>query len=326
MSETFSGTSDEDAKNILLNKKIKGIDDNEEKEAPKSLGKVNVSADKENSVKESINLSAQVGWKNIPVAELPSMGYFYECEKVEIAIKAAEVGEIRHFSTIDESDALDINDKMNYVIDKCLRIKFDDRFVSPKDLKEADRFYLIFAIKELTFIKGENDLFLNFKCSNKNCRHDEKMKLERNIFSFYKPEEKLMEHYDSVSKSFRIQTKRSGMIQLFVPSIGAMDRIKTWILNKREKEEKLDEAFITILPFMIYDWRSLDNKKLDAMQLESLTWDMYLFSAYSTWAQRIVFGTKTSVTTNCKKCGEEVTTPISFQRGFKSIFVLSDID
>jgi len=102
-------------------------------------------------------------WKNIPIQNLPSGGIFYP-DDTEITVRAASVGEIRHWSTIDESDALDIDDMLNFILEKCLRIKTKDNaaWLSWRDICDVDRMYLIFAIHEQTFPNKENILWTRF--------------------------------------------------------------------------------------------------------------------------------------------------------------------
>jgi hypothetical protein len=55
---------------------------------------------------QSVSPGFDTGWKNLPVEILPSGGIFYP-EGTKLAIRSAEVKEIRHFSTIDDDDRLD---------------------------------------------------------------------------------------------------------------------------------------------------------------------------------------------------------------------------
>jgi hypothetical protein len=50
------------------------------------------------------------GYKNIPISMLPSKGIFYPSDWY-VTIRSATVGEIRHFSTVDEFDDIDVIDK-----------------------------------------------------------------------------------------------------------------------------------------------------------------------------------------------------------------------
>ena len=99
---------------------------------------------------EESPIAGEIGWKNVPLQNLPSQGLFYP-DGTEVAIRAASVAEIRHWSTIDENDALGIDDMLNFVVERCCRIRMSGRPANYKDLKEIDRFYVIFAIRDFTF-------------------------------------------------------------------------------------------------------------------------------------------------------------------------------
>jgi hypothetical protein len=116
----------------------------------KSLGYINVNKN---------HLAAEKDWKNVPTQTLPSQGLFYP-EDTVIVIKAALAAEIRHWSTIDESDDLSKTDAMNFVLDRCLRIQFNGQDVSSDNILEVARFYLVFAIRDFTFVQGQNKMFI----------------------------------------------------------------------------------------------------------------------------------------------------------------------
>ena len=61
-------------------------------------------------------LGSDLGWKAVPLENLPSQGYFYEAG-TQVAVRAATVAEIRHWSTIDENDLLGIDDMLNFIIE-----------------------------------------------------------------------------------------------------------------------------------------------------------------------------------------------------------------
>ena len=82
-------------------------------------------------------IANELGWKNVPLENLPSGGQFYE-PGTQVAIRAASVAEIRHWSTIDENDLLGVDDMLNFIIDKCARIKVPGKPGTYKDLKEIE--------------------------------------------------------------------------------------------------------------------------------------------------------------------------------------------
>ena len=122
-------------------------------EEPTDLGKVDMSRFQPAEAKEA---DFHLGYHNIKVDTLPSGGMFY-VKDAEISIRSAKVAEIRHFSTMDETNILDVDDKLNAILESCLRITSKKKRLSFKDILEEDRFYLILAIRDLTFPEPEND-------------------------------------------------------------------------------------------------------------------------------------------------------------------------
>ena len=131
-------------------------------EVPTSLGKA---AGFMRDIENQDTVIEDIGWIRVKLETLPSQGIFYP-EGTEITIRAAGAGEIRHWSTIDEEDLLSLDDALNRIADKCCKIRFPRTIGSFKDLKEIDRFFIVFAIREYTFKKGENQLNVTFACKN----------------------------------------------------------------------------------------------------------------------------------------------------------------
>lgn len=286
----------------------------------------------EEEIDEVKELANSTGWKKLPVNMLPSKGLFYP-EGTEIVIKAASVAEIRHWSTIDETDAFGMDDYFNFIASKCLRIKMPGKIGTYKDLKEEDRFFVIFAIRDITFKEGENKLFVNISCKCEGS-YAEKLELRNDHFSFYKIDEKIMRFYSSDKRCFVLDSPEKlggGPVHIYVPTLGIAESIKKYIKEKAQRGEKIDPSFLKIVPFIIEDWRILTGKpeeiekKLKGIENETFSWGPKKLSAVVTIIEGIRFGTKLEMTKKCPKCNEEVSTPIQFHGGIKSLFVISNI-
>lgn len=326
MSTEQNKISDQEAAKILAEKeRTAQIEfDKVNDQSQNSLGKAASYANNKND--ENSGAGSNLGWKPVPIDTLPSGGMFYPVGTT-LEIRAAMVQEIRHFSTLDENDPLDMDDKLNLIIDKCVRIKFPDKTAQWKDLKEEDRFYLIFAVRDITFINGENKLYVTSKCG-KTCMGDgsytEKIELSRDNFSYYKIDEKLLNFYDENERCFKIDSPKVGTIKLYVPSLGVTSFIKNYLRSKVQNGDYYDKAFLKIAPFMFPDWRGLDDKAYNNKVQESLGWPTLKLSAIMKMTEMIRFGVKTEMTRACNKCGAEVHTPLNFPGGVKSLFLSSD--
>ena len=273
--------------------------------------------------------SFDVGWKNLPVELLPSGGLFYP-NGTKIAIRAADVKEIRHFSAIDEDDRLDIEEKLGYVIDRCLRMDFSgEGVVSFKDLVQEDRFFAVMAIRDLTFITGENSIILipKIKCDNKaECPFSNGIELRTGALRAYTLDPKILSYYNSATRSFMFDVKKIGKtIEMTVPTIGINRAISDFIIYCSAKNIDIDEGFLKIAPFILKEWRGLDNEKILMRMREADYWTKEEYSLYFGLSEKIKIGTEIDVKQVCPVCGKEVTADIAFPSGLRSLFVISDI-
>ena len=273
--------------------------------------------------------SFDIGWKNLPVELLPSGGLFYP-EGTKIAIRAADVKEIRHFSTIDEDDRLDIEEKLGYVIDRCLRMDFlGEGVVSFKDLVQEDRFFAVMAIRDLTFISGENSIILipKTKCDNKaECPFSNGLELRTGALRSYTLDPKILSYYNPTTRSFTFDVKKIGKtIEMTVPTIGINGAISDFIIYCSGKNITIDEGFLKIAPFILKEWRGLNSEKILMRMREADYWTKEDYSLYFGLSEKIKIGTEIDVKQVCPVCGKEVTADIAFPSGLRSLFVISDI-
>ncbi len=273
----------------------------------------------------------EVHWKNLPTHLLPSKGLFYP-EGTRMAIRPCDVKEIRHFSTIDEDDSLDIERKLSFILERCLRIDFPgEGVVSYKDLKQEDRFYIIMAIRDLTFLRGENSLMLvpNKKCENtKDCKTIEGFELRSGNLSSYELEEEILKRYNPQTRSFIFTLKNEEKsFEMFVPTIGVTQSLSDFVSICSRRNIEIEDGFLEIAPFIISEWRGLNfDSVLDIMKRTSNEWNKKEFSLLYQISEKIKIGTKTEAKQKCQVCGEgEVTAQITFPGGIRSLFLISDI-
>lgn len=300
------------------------------REEPVSLGKAETFIPPiQSRIEPNFSPGIEIGWKNLPLTILPSGGLFYP-EGTKIAIRPAETKEIRHFSSIDEDDLLDLNEKLNFVIEKCSVLNFPDfGVVSYKDLKQEDRFFLIMAIRDLTFLQGENRIILTpeTECKDKkSCPINSGIELRTGVLSSYKIDQRVMKYYSPVTRNFVFRVRKIGKeISMFVPSIGVMDAVSSFVVDCGRRGIEVGDDFIKISPFLFQDWRGLTPEKIMKKMKESDDWSKEEFSLYYQLCESIKIGTELDINLNCPTCGAEVTAPITFPGGFKSLFVITDI-
>ena len=266
-----------------------------------------------------------VGYIEFDLNQLPSGGKFYR-DDFQIHIRAARVGEIRNFSTMDENHLKDVDDKLNDILLMCTKLTFGKSVGSYKDILEEDRIYIILSIRELTFKEGEAKLMLNAKkheCHSHESRS--KVELRTTNLDFQQEDDLVAKYYDNENKRYTIHTKNYGDIIMKPPTIGVMRAITTYIRKKEEENSKWDKSSVQILPYTIDEWRGLTDKDIFRFSTDYQGWDANRFSVTFRLAEKMKVGVKPELKQTCLGCGTEVTAPLEFPDGIKSLFVVPDI-
>jgi len=263
-------------------------------------------------------IANQIGWIPIPINDLPTRGLFYPKE-TGIAIRSASGKEIRHWSTLQEDDLSVLDDMLNYVIERCVTIKAnvsEGGYLSWKDIKEVDRFYLLLAIQELTFPNGENKL--QIKVSEKS-----KIDVKKDMVSYISFDPKLMKYYNEDERCFILRIPSGKPLILDIPSIGVTQWLKQYIIRKQRMQETFDEDYLNFAPFVIRQWKGLNDDVYHKFVEDSLRWDITTISLM-VHVKELFTDTINPVIKFFDEGGMEQTAPLNFQGGIKSLFLISD--
>ncbi len=304
-----------------LNKEV--IVDNDDVEPGyKSLGKANSAKNiKRDESEEVQRIKTQMGYTELVLQNLPSAGRFYPFG-MKILMKAATVNEIKDFSTLEETNLYDIDDKLNNILVACCRVEMQGKLGSYKDILEEDRIYVILSIRELTFKQGENKLVLPAICSQ--CTHENKFEMKTNNLQYNDKDNTVEKYYSENDRLYYIPTKSVGTLKMAPPTIGVMKEITSYIRKKEEKKEKWDKSFLQVIPYLVKDWRGFSEKEIFDRHVEFQGWSTKKYSLIYRLADMMKLGVKQEFIERCERCEGEVTVPITFQGGLKSLFIISD--
>jgi hypothetical protein len=255
---------------------------------------------------------------NFDVKELPC-GRFYPTGTV-LMVRPAQVKEIQAYSMVDDNNFYDIVEKMNDMIQSCVRLKYPDgRVTSFIDLKDQDRLYVTFLIRELTFQKGSS-LGVLAKCT---CGEETQLELIRKNFSFHEFDEKLNRFFDHTEKCFRFRTTNNKEFSLTPPNIGMQKAFTEYIVKENSEKRAPNLSFLKIIPFMLGGRSSItiDGIKSKLMEFENM--DDISFQFLNAAVGKMTFGIK-ELKTNCHSCGQEVRTDMQFPSAASGIFVIQN--
>jgi hypothetical protein len=307
-------------------KEFEGTQETEEPKVVTNLGNINDNKKEEDDRYLDDELS-RVGrlrdYHNIPLDCLPSLGRFYP-DDTHISIRAARVDEIREFSAIDENDIKDVTDKLTYMVSQCVKVYYGNVPGSYRDLLAADRIVLILKIREITFLDGMSSIKLPVPanaCETAGCKTQDSIIFNSTKLSFTTPSPELEKYYDSINKCYNIRTKSFGTITLFPPSIGVTSIVANWIVEQAKEEKKIDAALTEILQYMVGNWRKLNSKSIFNILGELSAWSTEKFTLVYRLIEKINIGIEFELKDRCETCGGEITVPITFPDGYKSLFV-----
>lgn len=282
------------------------------------LGKVNM--DTFGQARPEKTADQFLGWMVLDQEELPSKGKFYPHETV-IKIRSARASEIRHFSTMDENNYIDMEEKLNHIVEMCTQITAGDKRLSYKDILEEDRIVLLLSIRDLTFPEPENKLILKGKTEHTKVAVDIELS-SRYLVATQVPTE-IEAYYSSKERTYVIKTRSAGEVRMRPPSIGVMQEITKYLKDRQEKEVEFDKAFIQVLPYITPDWRQLNLPKIFNLEVDYKSWDQNKFMVIYRLAEKMKIGVETTL--EMEYDGEIAKAPLEFPGGIKSLFIISDL-
>ena len=314
-----NNTEDKEALDILSKLEESGdVKFDKEEKKVTSLGKAS---------RQFMSDAGESPWKLVALNTLPSKGMMHDVE-FEQLIKSAKTKEIRHWSTIDEYDPVDIFDKIAYVTESCskLNIKGSNARLNSNDILEIDKYHILFKIHKITFPNAENKLMAKVKCTSNSCDKISSIHTtDTNLQGFSYPME-LMEWYSEEERCFVIPSEKlNETIRLYMPTIGVtkvVNEYKELCLIRGLSE---DEAFDKIVPYLIDSWRTTSAEKLLELRSESNRWSENKFLFLHGATEALIKNSKNKVLGICEKCKSKIASSIFLGGSFtvKDIFIVS---
>ena len=292
----------------------------EQKDPVKSLGKAK-------SYDHNLSAAEESPWKLLNLNLLPSGGLFYP-ENSELLIRSAKTKEIRHWSTIDNLDPIDVTDKINFILNACTRfkIKGNPRPFNFNDFLLVDRYHILFRIHELTFPNQENKLIAKIRCSNSKCKHVNDVQVtSQNLLGFKVPDS-YMKWYDESERCFVVPSdKLDETLRFYMPTSGMNS-----VLNKKKNlDEKrgvdIDKSFYSIAPYILNNWRNIRPEEVSEFKLHVNSWSNNKFNAIHKFTEDFKNSSLNKASGVCEKCKEPTESHIFLGGSFtvKDIFIIS---
>jgi hypothetical protein len=284
----------------------------------------------QSSKKELVNdtyLPPSVDYMEVDISILPS--YKFYKPGTRISIRAAKVSEIQAYSVVDDKNIVDITEKMNELLSRnVLFTHSDGKKGTYRDLKDQDRLFILFMIREMTFSGGQT-LRKDVQCGE--CSHEFYIPFRSTAgqggpatFELHETTEKINKFWNVEERCYEL-IHRDVAWRLGAPTIGIQEDFFNFIKKEIQNEKKPNMSFMKVVPFLLYDRNSITEEGIKAKLKEYAGMDdLTLFQGINTLINNMTFGIK-GLVMKCPECGSEVHTEITFPGYASSFFEIPDI-
>jgi hypothetical protein len=240
-----------------------------------------------------------------------------------------KVEEVQAFSIVDDKNYVDVTEKLNLILSSCVRFYHPDKNKgSYKDVKDGDRLYLIFQIRELTFQSGAA-LSKEVQCEectkefNVIYRTTSNPSHPKTLYPAEFPES-LRKYWQKDEHCFKFEID-GATYKLAPPTIGIQESFFTDIRKKVEIDQKRNPnvSQMKLLQFMLWDRNSITEEGIKKWEDEIKNLDMRTFQILNAAVDKMEFGL-TEIKQECHSCGAEVRSEITFPDGPSSLFIISN--
>lgn len=270
----------------------------------------------EKAITPSTDIRQTIGNKNVSPSVLPSKGIFYPKDLI-IAISPLKVKHIRHFSTIDETDEIDISSKLNFVINSSVSVQTNTPGFAASSLLEIDRLYLLFLVRNITFIEFPSIIKLQSTCDE--CDHSDSVDVKAERLGAMKEGalDEYLKMYSSESRSIEIKIQ-DDVVRLYLPSMHNLELARKNIIDNQVSEEDQDRF---MLCFLVPPGMNLTHSDFEYFDKELEDWSPDKYAFVKSFINTVNSSYSIDVYYKCSECGAGVATPLRFHRGIKELFI-----
>jgi len=313
---------------------------------PGSLGKVKTEFEKKQELhEENKALLSNVGWRKVEVDNLPSKGR-YNDPSLRVKIRAATVEEIKHYSSLDDTDLLDVNDHINEILNKCCRIEYSDRIGhAAGDLREADKYYVFFCIRDLTMDSHQKFHKLQMRTTCPKCGKKSENEITSSAFSSYTIPKNIEKYYDPTHRKIVINDPAfEEPLMVAPPSLALTSAIQKYMQEHVRKQQAagqpvhFDPKFMIQLQYVLDSPSQVTEDYLKNLQKRMGQWTHEKIIAFEYVKNNMDVGVRPQLEIICRNtksietndevgCADEYsfTAPVAFRFGWRSVFDISGV-
>jgi hypothetical protein len=256
------------------------------------------------------------GWIEIDRKHLSYEGELYD-SNYRFSILPCNAGLLKYFSTIDENNAMSVQDALIYVIKNHVRVYSNKKLIPSEDvIYEHDR--LAFTLLVHQYSGSPTNLIIKTKTPSGNDQ-DEIVTANSLLFTEI-PDDMLKYLKNGV---FEITTKSFGTLIYKPLTISESLLLTEYIYTENQKGTNVEPFFIQSAPFFINDINRKSATKI-YNEYYSSTQDMRFASVLTHILSTLKIELKLEIKAIDVKTKEPFRAPVTSLRGIKDIFIVSD--
>lgn len=264
------------------------------------------------------------GWIPVDRTEMGVRSDFYPPEW-EFFVKPATVMAIKNWVAVNEERTDQVNNVLNEIIRTSVKINTNGIGQGGwQAINSWDRFWFVLKVREATFIKGESKVEFEDSCSE--CDTDITYTLTSQALFYEFPDDELVEKYWD-GRTWNIDPAEYAVdhepIVLYTPTLGKDQSIIDWAIARTRAEKKLDENFITFLPWMLpkaaKDAQVLD-RQIESLYKQYKGWSLDMYDFMTDVVRNITINPSEKLRVTCPHCGQEAVSTVNFPNGIAALF------
>lgn len=265
-----------------------------------------------------------LGWIDIKREELPYKGVLYP-EHIKFQVRPANAKEIRHFSSLDESNPLSVNESLNYIINNCIRCFAGKTLVKASDvIYEHQRLFFVLLVQ--TYTGTTTSLTFDTKCNDTKCNHKQTVTVTPYNFMYSEISDKGYEYLDQKTGIFNISTKTLGDFRYRPLTNSESILVQDYMIECRKEGIDFESTFVELASFFMLDKKNTENIKDIYLKFLKVTSDPKTFSILKKIKDIVNVDQLFEVSKNCDKCNRPNTHKISTFEGIRNLFIDDNID
>lgn len=274
--------------------------------------------------------AALIGFRDVKLDILPDRGITLP-KDTRISCRGLTLEEIKHYSSMNEEEIFDIEEKTGEIFDSCIRIYFGDKLKSWKDISQTNRIFLLFFLRDLTMQDHGRDIKLYHTADAPN---GEKVKAEitNDIFAYNKIPDGIMKFYNHDERLFIVKDNGMEIFRFSIPTMGVVYHLKKYIIEKLEKQRRGEsggnynrQLVDKYAEWLITDWRYIDDDFMQKLHQKYATFSPDILDILDYLHKNFAYNVKPTVELSYSGGEKKFDSVITFPRGIANLFSLSDI-